>query len=160
MNGRFGFLLAIMASIALVCSSLIFSTQGSSGNAIKLTSASLASNSAFLDKSVSSEASGRSFGYEPMQDVRHGQRFLRARPTSTKASNLLTPRDVQQGRKLPGEYPGLVDPAKAVTILFIILLLFLFCCCRGMLCDLLACFCLYNICCDDGAVGGFDLMTL
>ena len=63
-------------------------------------------------------------------------------------------------RKLPGGYPDFKDPAIGGSVLFVIVLLFLCCCCRGMLSDLLACVCLYEICCDDGAVAGFDLMPL
>lgn len=100
----------------------------------------------------------------------------------------------RQRRRLPGGMD--MDPAQSgMLILGAIILLILLCCCRGMLCDLLACVCLYEvrfvhncrttihtleqpnqqtsqlytiflffyclqICCDDGAVGGFDLMPL
>jgi hypothetical protein len=47
-------------------------------------------------------------------------------------------------------------------VLFILLLAVLLCCCccrRGCsLWDLLACVCLYEICCDDRSVGDFQLM--
>lgn len=64
-------------------------------------------------------------------------------------------------RKLPGnEYLDFGDPAIGSVFIFVIILLLLFCCCRRMICDILACVCLYEICCDDGAIGGFDFMPL
>jgi hypothetical protein len=60
-------------------------------------------------------------------------------------------------RRLPGDIR--MDPAEmSGIIIIVIIVLILFCCFRGMLCDILACVCLYEICCDDAAIGGFDLM--
>jgi hypothetical protein len=68
---------------------------------------------------------------------------------------------LQGRRKLPGYFDQLSDPGSTgAIIVIVIVVLFLLCCCRGMLCDILACVCLYEICCDDGAIGGFDLMPL
>ena len=87
----------------------------------------------------------------------HEQSLLRKRAsTSTSSKSKIS----NIRRKLPGGYPDFGDPAMGGAVLFFIFLLFLLCCCRGMLCDLLACMCIYDICCDDGAVGGFDLMPL
>ncbi|KAG7351429.1 hypothetical protein IV203_010789 [Nitzschia inconspicua] len=61
-------------------------------------------------------------------------------------------------RKLPGYADRFGAPGTAGFVVLIIVVLFLLFCCRGMLCDILACVCLYEICCGDGAVGGFDLM--
>ncbi|KAG7354546.1 hypothetical protein IV203_003902 [Nitzschia inconspicua] len=63
-----------------------------------------------------------------------------------------------QRRKLPGYANKFGAPGTTGFIVLIIVVLFLLFCCRGMLCDILACVCLYEICCGDGAVGGFDLM--
>lgn len=60
----------------------------------------------------------------------------------------------QSRRKLPADFN--MDPAQIVIIAIIVVVLF--CCLRGMLCDILACVCLYEICCDDAAIGGFALM--
>jgi hypothetical protein len=85
---------------------------------------------------------------------------LRTLPSSGKPANASLPSERAPRRKLPGGYADFYgDPAMAGgAVLFVILLLFLLCCCRGMICDILACVCLYEMCCDDGAVGGFDLM--
>ena len=63
-------------------------------------------------------------------------------------------------RKLPGEMT--LDPAQSgpLIVAAVIVLMILLCCCRGMLCDILACVCLYEICCDDGVVGGFEFMPV
>lgn len=60
-------------------------------------------------------------------------------------------------RRLPGDFR--MDPAEmSGLVILVVIVLILLCCCRGMLCDILACVCLYEICCDDAAIGGFDLM--
>ena len=86
-------------------------------------------------------------------DEIHARPTLRAQASSSSKQQNTT-------RRMPGEYPNFDfnDPAMASAIVLIALLLFLLCCCRGMLCDILACVCLYEMCCDDGVVGGFDLM--
>jgi hypothetical protein len=62
-------------------------------------------------------------------------------------------------RRMPGGYAEKVgDPSNMAVILIVIVGLVMLCCCRGMLCDLLACVCLYRICCDDAAIGGFEMM--
>jgi hypothetical protein len=63
-----------------------------------------------------------------------------------------------QRRKLPGYSDRLGATGTGGVILLVVIVLILLCCCRGMLCDILACVCLYEICCDDAAVGGFELM--
>jgi hypothetical protein len=64
----------------------------------------------------------------------------------------------QRRRKLPGYADRLGAQGTGGIILLVIVVLILLFCCRGMLCDILACVCLYEICCGDGAVGGFELM--
>jgi hypothetical protein len=65
----------------------------------------------------------------------------------------------QSKRRLPVDMQ--LDPAQSgVVLVAAVVLLLLLCCCRGMLCDILACVCLYEMCCDDGAVGGFNLMPV
>lgn len=47
------------------------------------------------------------------------------------------------------------------TMLFVILGILVLCClCGGRLsiCDMLACVCIYEMCCDDGRIGGFNLL--
>ena len=74
-------------------------------------------------------------------------------------------------RRLPGGYEFdklAFENEEAATlalgILFLLLLLALFCCCccrgrRGCsFCDILACVCLYELCCDDGRIGDFELL--
>jgi hypothetical protein len=61
-------------------------------------------------------------------------------------------------RKLPGYAERLGAPGTGGIILLVVIFLILLCCCRGMLCDILACVCLYEICCDDAGAGGFELM--
>ena len=67
-------------------------------------------------------------------------------------------------RQLPG---GVEEYFKgggaAIPLVGVIALVLLFCClCGGgrwSICDLLACVCLYELCCDDGnPFGGFNLM--
>ena len=92
-------------------------------------------------------------------DARHhraGVRSLRETPLSSGAA------PERARRRLPGGYPEfdelLGGEAAGGAVLLVLLLIFLCCCCRGRLCDLLACVCLYEMCCDDGVVGGFDMM--
>ena len=96
---------------------------------------------------------------QPSPITRKTQSLLRKNPASPGGpSNSLISRE-QPGRRLPGEY-DFGDPAAMGSAVLLLILLFLLCCCRGALCDLLACVCLYEMCCDDGVVGGFDLMPL
>jgi hypothetical protein len=45
------------------------------------------------------------------------------------------------------------------ALLVIVVLLVLCCLCSGRssICDILACVCIYEMCCDDGNIGGFNL---
>jgi len=67
---------------------------------------------------------------------------------------------LQQGeRRLPADFAAMMsDPGLGGIIIIVVIALILLFCCRGCLCDLLACVCLYEICCDDAAIGGFDMM--
>jgi hypothetical protein len=70
---------------------------------------------------------------------------------------LRTGSDKVTRRRLPGDFN--IDPGEmSGIVIVVILVLILFCCFRGMLCDILACVCLYEICCGDAAIGGFELM--
>ena len=68
----------------------------------------------------------------------------------------------QLRRRLPGEVFGVGGEYGPIIMLVvaIFVLSFLFrCCCRGVsLCDLLACYCLYDICCDGPGIGDFNIM--
>jgi len=66
----------------------------------------------------------------------------------------------RERRKLGYAGMKMDDPAAmGGIILLVMIFLVLTCCCRGLLCDLLACACLYEMCCDGGGgIGGFDLM--
>lgn len=148
-KGRIGRLLSVISVLALVCMLVaVFDSQPTS-NLIhrRLSIAS--------DRKLSSPLSGEDAAFIHPSDVSNSNE-IHTRPTlRTQASSRS-----EQRRKLPGEYPNFdfSDPAMASTIVVVLLLLFLLCCCRGMLCDILACVCLYEMCCDDGVVGGFDLM--
>ena len=50
----------------------------------------------------------------------------------------------QQRRQLP----AMEEQMMGGIIVLVLLFLLLTCCCRGFLCDLLACVCLYDLCCD------------
>jgi hypothetical protein len=70
---------------------------------------------------------------------------------------LRTSSDQSTRRRLPGGV-RFDNPEIGGIVIIAIILLILLCCCRGMLCDILACVCLYEICCDDAAIGGFEMM--
>ena len=158
-----GFLLAIIAGFVLLCTTLVHFEPGATfttgQGAITSTpySSSVSSTLGVVAKErLSSDEPRIAFRHESQLGLDAARRFLRVSPTSAKssASAAEAAREVPR-RRLPGGYD---DPATAGVILFVIVLLFLLFCCRGCLCDLLACVCLYEICCGDGAVGGFDLM--
>mmetsp|Transcript_18033 Transcript_18033/g.39335 ORF Transcript_18033/g.39335 Transcript_18033/m.39335 type:complete len:170 (+) Transcript_18033:145-654(+) len=162
-KGRVRFLLAIIAGFVLLWTALVPFETGTTftpdQDAITSTpdSSSVSSTLGIVRKErLSSDEPRIAFRHESQQGLNAARRFLRISPTSTKssASASATTREIPR-RRLPGGYD---DPATAGVILFVIVLLFLLFCCRGCLCDLLACVCLYEICCGDGAVGGFDLM--
>lgn len=47
------------------------------------------------------------------------------------------------------------------SLLLVVLAILVLCClCGGRLsiCDMLACVCIYELCCDDGNIGGFNLL--
>ena len=69
-------------------------------------------------------------------------------------------------RKLPGgnefkfDQMGSPEMMGGLVVLIVVVVLLCLCCGRGggSLCDLLACVCLYELCCDDGQIGGFNLL--
>lgn len=94
----------------------------------------------------------------PRKLLRGSQDSERRQSSSYAFDNATTQSTSSSRRKLPGYADQLGGPAAGGIVLIVIVLLILLCCCRGSLCDLLACVCLYEICCDDGAIGGFNLM--
>lgn len=78
------------------------------------------------------------------------------------------PVDVPQSflrRKLPGNdysFDGMGSPEMMGGLLLVIVVVIFLCLCcgrgGGSLCDILACVCLYEMCCDDGQIGGFNLL--
>jgi hypothetical protein len=69
-------------------------------------------------------------------------------------------------RQLPGNegfkgFEGMMAGGSAMTLLVVVAVVLLCCClCSGgrwSLCDILACVCIYELCCDDGNIGGFRL---
>jgi hypothetical protein len=107
----------------------------------------------FGEKAINGDQTFPSITEEEVQEVREERHVLRG---SSNDKHLLQSSS-GQGRRMPG-YTNLGGPEKGGIVLLVIVVLILLFCCRGMLCDILACVCLYEICCDDGAVGGFSLM--
>ena len=67
-----------------------------------------------------------------------------------------------QHRRLPGSPINWdFDSPESQSALIILLIVLLFCCCWGgrrggcSLCDILACVCIYEMCCDNGGVNDF-----
>eukprot|EP00536_Pseudo-nitzschia_multiseries_P001661 jgi/Psemu1/300909/fgenesh1_kg.21_\ len=153
-TGRVGFLLAIAACFALLCISISNNNHhGNTPNGQQNTEGSSSHWFSYTGIVTEEESSSDARRHESENGISPVMQSLRLSPAATKSTASATPR---VRRRLP-EYN---DPAIAGAIVFAILLCFLLCCCRGMLCDLLACVCLWEICCGDGAVGNFDLMPL
>jgi hypothetical protein len=165
-KGRIGSLLFVVTVLGLLCTlflarfdpeSTLKTSQSLIASTTKLSSAS--PSFAIVEDDVSNHPSHTTLRNEIHNNKSHARSSLRTPPSSGKPANLSFSRETAQRRKLPGGYADYGDPAMAGgAIIFVLLLVFLLCCCRGMLCDILACVCLYEICCGDGAVGGFDLM--
>ncbi len=149
-KGSTGRLLSVFSVLALLCMVITFfaSSQKLSIASHRKLASSLSKEHAAVN--MPREVSPRNFN--DIDEI-HTRPTLRAHAYSRSKRQNTT-------RRLPGEYPNFDfnDPAMASAIVFIAILLLLLCCCRGMLCDILACVCLYEMCCDDGVVGGFDLM--
>mmetsp|Transcript_1608 Transcript_1608/g.2873 ORF Transcript_1608/g.2873 Transcript_1608/m.2873 type:complete len:134 (+) Transcript_1608:78-479(+) len=72
----------------------------------------------------------------------------------------------QDQRSLPGQYnfPDSWTDAQASLggglILIIVIILILYCCCGCSLCDILMCYCCWELCCNDGAanMAGYGAM--
>ena len=162
-RGRIGFLLAIVAGFVLIiCVSLSpFELGATSNKQQRLTTSktipSFVSSFFNVEEEISNGASHNTLRNEIQDDVKPRRHLLRSL-SSSSMNYSSTEEKSSRRRKLAGGYAGLDDPAMGGIILFVIILLFLLCCCRGMLCDLLACVCIYEMCCDDGNIGGFDLM--
>ena len=103
----------------------------------------------------------------------HASDALRSVSTSVEQDDRIRHASMLRGseRRLPDafefgklDFEGEEAASLVVGILFLILLLALLCCCccrgrRGCsLCDILACVCIYELCCDDGRVGDFELL--
>ena len=161
-KGRIVYFLSAVTALGLLC--IIFatfdlwSTLNISQNIIA-SKRRLSGPSSFsvVADLVSNDSLKTTLRNEIINEERHTRYLIRKSLSSVEPSDSSILREMPR-RKLPGGYPDFGNPAMGVAVLFVIIFLFLLCCCRGMLCDLLACVCLYEICCDDGAVGGFDLM--
>lgn len=75
----------------------------------------------------------------------------------------------RQDRRLPGDYDFDMSQEQMESLLCLLVVICLVSCLCSCLCcraggcsltEILACVCLYEICCDDGRVGGFDLMPV
>ena len=152
-KGRISRLLSVISVLALICMIVAVFDSGPTLNLSQRLS--IVSNRKLLSPLSTEDAAFNDPLEVSNSDGVHTRSTLRTQVSSRSKQSGQDP-----GRKLQGEYPNFDfnDPAMASAIVVVLLLLFLLCCCRGMLCDILACVCLYEMCCDDGVVGGFDLM--
>lgn len=146
-KGRIGFLLFVIAALGLLCVIPRSSLKTTLSEIVSSVSSSV----------VIAEDSQTTLGNVMKNDTSNKQRLRRSPSSSGKQPKPSHLKETQR-RRLAGYEDIVNDPAALGSILFILILFFLLCCCRGCLCDLLACVCLYEMCCDDGVVGGFDLM--
>lgn len=92
--------------------------------------------------------------------IRHDQNDEK---TPRHHQHLRTSQQRQQNqRRLAGEYnfPDNWSEAQAGAmgglILILVIIFILYCCCGCSLCDILMCYCCWEICCNDGAGGMAD----
>ena len=161
-KSRIGSLLFVVAVLSLLGTLFLarFDPESTFKTSQKRKLSSKSPSFVIAENDLSNHPSQTTLRTETRNESIHTRSSLRTPPSSGNPANVSFSSETAPRRKLQGGYADFYDdPAMAGgAVLFVILLLFLLCCCRGMLCDILACVCLYEICCDNGAVGGFDLM--